>query len=202
MARVSGSYCRKPRTPVPCEAMTVALRTATANDAECIYGFILELAECARSAAEVKTSPATLREQLQQPTPPFECLIAEWAPPRQAGAQEPSEPQTGQGAPASSEPVGFALFFNTYSTWRGARGLYLEDLFVSPHARKQGVGRALLQRLAQLALERRCARLEWAALKDNQLAIDFYLGLKAQPLSDWTGFRLSDAALAQLAGRQ
>jgi len=98
-----------------------------------------------------------------------------------------------------SETVGFALFFHNYSTFLGQRGLYLEDLFVRPEHRGRGVGRALLQRLARLAVERRCGRLEWAVLDWNEPAIGFYRRLGAEPMSDWTVFRLTGTPLEALA---
>jgi len=98
------------------------------------------------------------------------------------------------------QPVGFALFFHNYSTFLAQRGLYLEDLFVVPEARGQRVGYALLSTLAQIALERNCGRMEWAVLKWNQLAIDFYLQLGAIPLDGWETYRLTGEPLKRLAG--
>jgi GNAT superfamily N-acetyltransferase len=95
---------------------------------------------------------------------------------------------------------GFALFFHNFSTWEGRPGIYLEDLFVRPAARGKGYGRALLARLAALALERGCARLEWAVLDWNEPAIGFYRALGAVSLDEWTTYRLSGAALQELAG--
>src|SRR6185503_17593107 len=100
-----------------------------------------------------------------------------------------------------ARPVGFALFFQTYSTWRGRTGLHLEDLFVPDAERRRGVGSALLRRLARLALERGCARLEWAVLDWNTPAIDFYRRLGAEALDEWTTHRLTGPALAALAER-
>ena len=101
----------------------------------------------------------------------------------------------------AGEPVAFALFFHSFSTFVGRAGLYLEDLYVRPAFRGRGVGEALLRHLAQVALERGCGRFEWAVLDWNQRAIDFYRKLGAQPLLDWTTFRLEGAALARLAGQ-
>ena len=101
-------------------------------------------------------------------------------------------------ASAADEAVGFALFFHNYSTFRGQPGIYLEDLYVKEHMRGQGVGRQLLRQLARLAIERRCARLEWAVLEWNAPSIAFYRNLGAQPLEDWRTFRLTGAALEQL----
>jgi GNAT superfamily N-acetyltransferase len=97
------------------------------------------------------------------------------------------------------EPAGFALFFHNYSTFLAQRGIYLEDLFVKPEFRGRGIGHALLVRLAQLAVERHCGRLEWAVLDWNESAIGFYQRLGAKPMVDWTVFRLTDQALARLA---
>jgi GNAT superfamily N-acetyltransferase len=98
-------------------------------------------------------------------------------------------------------PLGFALFFHNYSTFLAQRGIYLEDLFVKPEARGKGVGFALLSELARIAIERDCARLEWAVLDWNQLAIDFYKRIGAKPLDDWTVFRMTGSALEKLASR-
>ena len=101
----------------------------------------------------------------------------------------------------NGKPLGFALFFHNYSTFLAQRGIYLEDLFVKPEARGKGVGFALLSALARIAIERECARLEWAVLDWNQLAIDFYKRIGAKPLDDWTVFRMTGSALEKLASR-
>ena len=98
------------------------------------------------------------------------------------------------------EPVGFALFFHNYSTFLAQPGIYLEDLFVLPEKRGGGVGRALLERLAQLAVERGCGRLEWAVLDWNVDAIRFYERLGAKPNADWTIYRLTGESLHRVAG--
>lgn len=102
-------------------------------------------------------------------------------------------------AEEDGEPVGFALFFHNYSTFLAQPGIYLEDLFVLPEKRGGGVGRALLQRLAQLALDRGCGRLEWAVLDWNVDAIRFYERLGAKPNSDWTIYRLTGDSLRGVA---
>jgi GNAT superfamily N-acetyltransferase len=96
-------------------------------------------------------------------------------------------------------PVGFALFFHNFSTFLGKPGIYLEDLFVRPAARGQGIGKRLLARLAGIALERGCARLDWSVLDWNAPSIAFYRGLGAEALNEWTTMRLSGAALERLA---
>lgn len=153
------------------------LRFATADDALTILGFIRELAAYEREPDAVVVTEVELRAQLAEHPPPFECLIAE-----QGGAA-----------------VGFALFFHNYSTWRGRRGIHLEDLWVTPTARRRGVGRALLARVAAIADERGCARLEWAVLDWNEPAIAFYRALGAEAMTEWTTMRLSGSALSRLA---
>jgi GNAT superfamily N-acetyltransferase len=96
--------------------------------------------------------------------------------------------------------LGFAVFFHNYSTWRARHGLYLEDLFVRPESRGRGIGKALLIELARIARDRNCARMDWSVLDWNQPAIDFYKSLGAVPLSEWTTFRLTEDAIAKLAG--
>ena len=152
------------------------IRAATPDDAACILGFIRALADYEREPEAVEVDEPTLARQLCERPPPFECLIAELA----------------------GRPAGFALFFHTYSTWRGKRGLWLEDLFVLPEARRQGVGAALLTRLAALALERDCARFEWSVLDWNTPAIDFYQSVGAQVLDRWRICRVTGDALIHL----
>ncbi len=161
--------------------MPCRIRFATPDDASTLHRFICELADYEREPDAVEVTPQQLREQLEQANPPFECILAE----------EPDGP-----APIAR---GFALFFHNYSTWRGRRGLYLEDLYVPPEHRGTGIGRLLLATLARLATERGCARLEWSVLDWNAPAIAFYRQLGAQPMSEWTTFRLTDEPLATLA---
>lgn len=103
---------------------------------------------------------------------------------------------------AEGEEVGFALFFHNFSTFLGRAGIYLEDLFVKPKYRGNGYGKAILKRLAQIAVERGCGRLEWSCPDWNQPSIDFYLSLGATPMSGWTGYRLTGKTLADAAGVQ
>jgi GNAT superfamily N-acetyltransferase len=153
------------------------IRFANADDAEIVLRFIHALAEYEREPQAVRVTAETLRQQLASAQPPFECLLAY----------------------DDGVPVGFALYFHSYSTWRGQRGLWLEDLFVLPEARRRGVGRALLQRVAALAVERDCGRLEWSVLDWNQPAIDFYRSLGARLMDEWIICRVTDDALQSLA---
>lgn len=95
--------------------------------------------------------------------------------------------------------VGFALFFHNFSTFLGKAGIYLEDLYVKPEYRKKGYGKAILKKLAQIAAERGCGRLEWWCLDWNKPSIDFYLSMGAKPMSDWTIYRVSGESLSDLA---
>lgn len=157
--------------------MARTIRFASPSDAEDIHRFVVELAIYEREPDAVEVTPEILRDQLASERPPFECLIAEDA----------------------GEPVGMALFFPTYSTWRGRSGIHLEDLYVRPAFRGRGHGLALLRRLAALAVERGCARLEWAVLDWNAPAIRFYEALGALPLGEWTTWRVDGQALDALA---
>ena len=98
--------------------------------------------------------------------------------------------------------VGFALFFHNFSTFLGRAGLYLEDLYISPEYRGKGYGKATLQKLAQIAVERGCGRLEWSCLDWNKPSIDFYLSLGAVPMEEWTVYRLTGETLTQMAAQQ
>ena len=157
--------------------MVVSLRFAEPSDAETLHRFIVELAIYEREPDAVEVTVDELRAQLSADAPPFECLLAE----REGFA------------------VGFALFFHSYSTWRGRRGIYLEDLYVTERFRGRGVGQLLLAALAGLARRRGCARLEWSVLNWNAPAIGFYQQLGAQPRSDWTTWRLDGEPLLALA---
>lgn len=154
-----------------------AISPATPDDVPTILRLIRALAEYEKMADQVVATEARLREALFAPQPVAECLIA------REGAR----------------PVGFALFFHNFSTFRGLRGLYLEDLFVEPDCRGRGYGRALLQRLAQIAIARGCPQMDWSVLDWNQPAIGFYRRIGALPLDEWTIFRLKDTALQTLA---
>lgn len=153
------------------------IRHAMPEDVPLILRFIRGLAEYERLAHEVVATEDGLRASLFGPAPQAEVIIAE-----QEGV-----------------PAGFALFFHNYSTFLGRRGLYLEDLFVLPEHRGRGIGRLLLSHLAEIAVARRCRRLEWAVLRWNESAIGFYRQLGAVPLDDWSVFRLAGPALERLA---
>lgn len=157
----------------------IIIRAAHADDIDIIRGFILALAEYEKLAHEVKADRATLARYLFGERPMAEVLISE-----HAGA-----------------PVGFALFFHNFSTFEGRPGLYLEDLFVLPQARGLGAGKALLARLAQIAIDRDCARLEWSVLDWNEPSIAFYRALGARPMDEWTVQRVDGDVLTALAGR-
>jgi GNAT superfamily N-acetyltransferase len=155
--------------------------TATKKDIPLIREFILELAEYERALpGEASVTEKDLADTLFGKRPAAEVLIAY----------------------LGDTPVGFTLFFHNYSTWLGKRGIYLEDLFVRPTARKHGVGFALLRALAKIAVDRDCGRVDWAVLNWNELAIDFYKQIGARPMDHWRSFRLSGDALAQIAGRK
>lgn len=150
---------------------------ATKNDIRLILSLIKELAEYERLAHEVVATEEILTETLFGEHPYAEVIIASY----------------------DSEPVGYALFFHSYSTFLGRPGMYLEDLFVRPSHRGKGFGKALLATLAQMAKERKCGRLEWAVLNWNEPAIGFYKSLGAKPMDTWTVYRMTDEPLTQLA---
>jgi GNAT superfamily N-acetyltransferase len=153
------------------------IRLAERTDVPTILALIKELAEYERAPNEVVATEGQLREVLFGPRPAAEVLLGEEA----------------------GQPVCFALFFHNFSTWMGRRGLYLEDLFVRPTVRGKGYGKALLVRLAQIAKERDCGRMEWAVLDWNEPAIQFYRKLGARPNEEWTIFRLTRDGIADLA---
>ncbi len=154
------------------------IRPATETDVPLILTLIRELAEFEGLLHEVTTDEAALREQLFGPRPAAEVLL---------------------GFEADGTPMGFALFFQNFSTFLGRPGIYLEDLYVRPDKRRRGLGRALLTRLAQFAVERRCGRLEWAVLDWNENAIGFYKNMGARVMEDWRICRVTGGALPNLA---
>jgi GNAT superfamily N-acetyltransferase len=170
------------------------IRPATPHDIPEILAFIRELADYEREPqAAVATHDDLLRDGWG-PTPRFHCLMAEWSEPA-------PQPTTSNQQPTTVVAAGFALYFYNYSTWRGHAGIYLEDLFVRPQFRGKGIGKSLLASVAAIATAEGCPRLEWAVLNWNQLAIDFYNSIGAQPMSEWTTMRLSGSALATLGAQ-
>ena len=159
--------------------MPTTIRRADPADLPLILHLIEQLAEYEKLRHECVATEERLRVSLFGPVPSAEVIIAEH-----------------EGAPA-----GFALFFHNYSTFLAQRGVWLEDLFVLPEHRGAGIGRALLARLAALALERDCGRLEWNVLNWNESAIGFYRSLGAMPMDEWTTYRVTGDALTRLAGR-
>jgi GNAT superfamily N-acetyltransferase len=160
------------------EERDLVLRPAGSTDAPLVLQLIRELAEFERLSDEVRATEDDLRRTLFGPRPAAEAILAF----------------------LDGAPVGFALFFNNYSTFLARPGLYLEDLYVRPGARGRGVGATLLRHLARTARQRGCGRLEWSVLDWNERAIRFYRRLGAEPMDGWTAFRLSGDALEGLAG--
>jgi GNAT superfamily N-acetyltransferase len=153
---------------------------ATETDVPLILSLIQQLAEYERLRRDVVATEDTLRESLFGSSPAAEVAIAR----------------------LGDEPAGFAVWFYTYSTFLARPGLYLEDLFVLPGARRRGVGRALLAYLARIGVARKCGRMEWSVLDWNELAIAFYRRIGAKPMDEWTVFRLTGDALERLASEE
>ena len=153
------------------------IRSARPADAATILRFIRDLAAFEREPDAVEATEEMLSEALFGAHPAAEAVIAE---------------QDGR-------PLGFALFFHNFSTWTGRRGLYLEDLYVTPDARGRGIGGALLRHLAGIAVARGCARFEWSVLDWNAEAIAVYRRIGAVGMEDWTVQRLSGEPLRRLA---
>ena len=154
----------------------LTFRNAERKDTALILRFIKELADYEKMLNEVVADEATLETWI------FDKQKAEVI-----------------FALADGEEVGFALFFHNFSTFLGRAGIYLEDLYVKPEYRGKGYGKAILKKLASIAVERGCGRLEWWCLDWNKPSIDFYLSLGAEPMSDWTVYRIAGDTLKQLA---
>ena len=157
--------------------MTLSIRSAAKGDAQLILNFIRELAVYEKLADAVVASDDDINRALFGDNPKVFALIADW----------------------EGQPCGFALYFFNFSTFVGKHGVYLEDLFVRESHRGKGIGKALLSRLARVAKENDCGRLEWSVLDWNAPSIAFYKSLGAVPMDEWTVYRLAGDALHNLA---
>lgn len=153
------------------------IRPSTEKDVPLILEFIRGIAEYEKLLNEVTATEADIRESLFGKRPAAECVLAFW----------------------DGRPAGFAVYFHNFSTFLGKAGLYLEDLFVKPEFRGNGIGKALLIRLAKIAKDRNCGRFEWAVLDWNSSAIEFYKKLGARPMNEWTIFRMDEKTIVRLA---
>jgi len=153
------------------------IRSSIPADVPALLDLVRELAAYERAADQVEATEADLTAALFGTEPRVWALVAE----------------------DGGQVVGMAVYFLSYSTWTGRPGLYLEDLYVQPHHRRRGTGRALMAALAQRALEAGCARFEWSVLDWNQSALIFYRSLGAEAMAEWTTLRLSGTALGELA---
>jgi GNAT superfamily N-acetyltransferase len=158
--------------------MSGQIRMATVEDVATIFRFICELAEFENAADQVETNPDHLKETVFGARSTVDALIYEM----------------------DGEPVAFALWYYTFSTWQGLPGIYLEDLYVTPSARGQGVGSSILKHLAKYALDNGYGRFEWSVLDWNTPAIKVYDGTGAKPQSEWIRYRLSGKDLTAFAG--
>jgi GNAT superfamily N-acetyltransferase len=158
--------------------VTLQIRDAIRADAEVILGFITELAIYEKAEHEVLAGVADIQRSLfDEPASPAKALICL----------------------LDDEPIGFAVYFLSYSTWLGRKGLYLEDLYVSQQHRGVGGGKALLRHLAKMAVDSGCGRFEWSVLDWNQPAIDFYKSIGAEPQDEWVRYRMEGTNLTDFA---
>ena len=159
----------------------LTIRPATPADVPQILAFIRDLATYEREPEAVHATEADLLRDGFGPEKRFDCLIAEL---KESG---------------TTIPAGFALYFHNYSTWRGHAGIHIEDLYVNPEHRGKGIGKALLTRVAAIAVAEGCSRLQWDVLEWNTPAIGFYEQMGAKMLMDWRTMRVTDEALPALA---
>lgn len=157
--------------------MRPEIRKATRKDVGIILGFIRDLADYEKEPDAVVATEADIEDRLFDPETTTEAVICL----------------------SAGEPAGFAVYFQSFSTWLGRDGLFLEDLYVSPEYRGRGFGKVLLKHLANIAVKRNCGRFEWNVLDWNEPAIKFYESLGARPQSEWVGYRLEGPALKKLA---
>jgi diamine N-acetyltransferase len=157
--------------------VSLSIRAARPADSALVFALVRELADYEKLSAEVDATERQIAEALFAPEPKLYCDIAEW----------------------DGEPVGFAVWFLIFSTFRGRHGLYLEDIFVRPQFRGRGIGKALMARLARRCVDRGYARFEWAVLDWNAPSIAFYKSIGAQVMDEWKICRLSGPALTAFA---
>ncbi|WP_339461656.1 GNAT family N-acetyltransferase [Pseudomonas sp. EA_105y_Pfl2_R69] len=157
--------------------MTLSIRPAAPSDAALIHAFITDLAIYEKAEHEVLASVADIEQSLFAEGSPAHALICS----------------------RDGVPIGYAVYFFSYSTWLGRQGLYLEDLYITPEQRGSGAGKQLLRHLAQLACAKGCARLEWSVLDWNEPAIQFYQSLGAKPQDEWIRYRLAGEELRSFA---
>jgi GNAT superfamily N-acetyltransferase len=160
--------------------MSLLIRSACPGDAALVLALVRDLADYERLAHEVEATEEAIAAALFSPNPRVFCEIAEW----------------------QGEPAGFALWFYNYSTFLGRHGIYLEDLFVEPRFRSNGIGQALLAHLARRCVAEKLGRLEWSVLDWNEPSIAFYKKMGAKPMDEWTVFRLTGDSLIRLAGQK
>lgn len=157
--------------------MNIDIRQAQSSDAALIHAFIIELAIYEKAEQEVVASVADIQRSLFAPDSPARALMCM----------------------VDGQPVGYAVYFFSYSTWLGRKGMYLEDLYISPKCRGGGAGKHLLRHLARVALDSGCGRLEWSVLDWNAPAIAFYQSLGAQPQTEWVRYRMTGGTLDNFA---
>ena len=156
---------------------SITIRPATRSDAGLILDFIIELARYEKAEEQVEASVKDIENSLFADDSNASALICS----------------------LDDQPIGYAIYFYNYSTWLGQKGLYLEDLYISPQQRGVGAGKVLLSHLAKVACDQNCGRFEWSVLDWNEPAIQFYESLGAKAQSEWVGYRLTGEALKQLA---
>ncbi len=161
-------------------AQALQIRSATEEDVPLVLSFVRKLAEYGDLSDEVSATEQDIRAALFGPRPLAEAVLAY----------------------VGNEPVGFAIYLTTFSSFLGRPGMYIEDVFVEMSYRRMGVGKALLVHLAKLGRERGCGRLEWSVLNWNERAMEFYQDLGAVPMDEWTTFRLEGEALNRLASQE
>ena len=165
---------------MPDVVSALQIRPAIEADTQLVFGFIRKLAEYGDLSDEVSATEQDVRAALFGPNHVAEAILAHWG----------------------SEPAGFALYSYTFSSFLGKTGIYIEDFYVEPEYRNQGIGRALLAHLAKMGRQRGWGRLEWSVLNWNERAMEFYQDLGAVPMDEWTTFRLTGEALKRLASEE
>jgi GNAT superfamily N-acetyltransferase len=160
--------------------MSLIIRPATREDAAILLGFIRELAIYEKAEREVVATVQSIEESIFGPRSVTQALICE----------------------RDGQAIGMAVWFFNYSTWKARNGIYLEDLYVTPSARGSGAGKAMLKRLAQIAIDNGCGRFEWSVLDWNAPAIAVYDAIGAEPQAEWIRYRLYGEALAKFAGEE